>query len=551
MSQSPYLTDHATDKDLLRYEDFQSALHEIVTEAETPLTIGVFGPWGSGKTSLMRMVYNQVAGQKPSVRPVWFTAWKYDRHDALWRSFILRVLDALYPRESAPDKAWADRPRLPHDKLTEAQKEQVKLLDRLAASLYANVAWQEGSSWKVDLPVAGKEAAKLPAFMLFNLAGMGNLTKSLGIDPNVAEAIHRDIQAAHMEQLTSMEQFEEAFRQAIRAVLGDGGRLVVFVDDLDRCLPEKAIEVLEAIKLFLEVTGVVFVLGMDQAVIRQGIEARYATTFQRRGEDERIELPIHGDSYLQKIIQIPFHLPALAIEDVDDFIQELNPRLSDMTRKVLAQGVYPNPRQVKRLLNILRLLRGVANHRFSRDETVIADPLLAKTVIIQSQYPKLYQLWRQYPTLVQTLEAEYEQRPTSDHEVLLGRQQVIGGRPGKPGGDEGDMTDEAAMPAQRDGSDSGSGGLLVDYLNNRARYALLARLMTYPPEDEDGSGADRARFSGLTRQQVEVYVRLAGPVESDPTTTPVEIDEDLKAGLLSGEIVRVRDKVSQRRHPRK
>ena len=59
-------------------------------------------------------------------------------------------------------------------------------------------------------------------------------------------------------------------------------RLIVFVDDLDRCLPEKAIEVLEAIKLFLEVPGVVFVLGMDREVVERGIEARYGHFFRRR-----------------------------------------------------------------------------------------------------------------------------------------------------------------------------------------------------------------------------------------------------------------------------
>jgi Cdc6-like AAA superfamily ATPase len=271
------LTDHATDRDLLRYEDFQNALHDIVTQAETPLTVGVFGPWGSGKTSLMQMVYNQIAGKSPATRPVWFTAWKYDRHEALWRAFILRVLDALYPRADVKDPAvaWAERPRLTYDQLTDPnQKEQVKLLDRLAASLYANVAWQEGGQWKVELSGSGKEAAKLPAFMLLNLAGMGNLTKSLEVDPDLAQVIHREIQTAHMEQLNSMEQFEKAFRQAIQAVLGKDGRLIVFVDDLDRCLPEKALEVLEAIKLFLEVSGVIFILGMDQDVIRQGIEAR-------------------------------------------------------------------------------------------------------------------------------------------------------------------------------------------------------------------------------------------------------------------------------------
>ena len=61
-----------------------------------------------------------------------------------------------------------------------------------------------------------------------------------------------------------MEQFEKTFAEAITKILGEDGRLVVFVDDLDRCLPEKAIEILEAIKLFLHVPQTIFVLGMDR-----------------------------------------------------------------------------------------------------------------------------------------------------------------------------------------------------------------------------------------------------------------------------------------------
>lgn len=76
---SPYLTDYWADQDRLNFEDFAPALHDILRDAQTPLTVGVFGPWGSGKTSLMRMLRNKLdAPRNPKVRTVWFTAWKYD-----------------------------------------------------------------------------------------------------------------------------------------------------------------------------------------------------------------------------------------------------------------------------------------------------------------------------------------------------------------------------------------------------------------------------------------------------------------------------------------
>ncbi|RME09509.1 MAG: hypothetical protein D6816_04325, partial [Bacteroidetes bacterium] len=305
-----YLTDNPTPEDNLKFEDFRLALGDIAGKAATPLTIGIFGAWGSGKTSLMQMVKEDLTGKTNSVRTVWFTAWKYDRHEALWRALILRIIEALYPRQTLKDTPWEEQPRLPDDQLTEIQKEQVALLDRLASSLYGSVSWEEGGRWAVEWSKAGKEFAKLPAFVLANLTGMSSLAEAIGLDPKLAEAIHRDMQTGYMNQLVSMEQFENAFSQAVRKILGKDGRLIVFVDDLDRCLPEKAIEVLEAIKLFLEAPGVVFVLGMDKAVVQRGIEARYGAFFHQQPGRES-ELPISGDSYLQKIVQIPFHLPAL------------------------------------------------------------------------------------------------------------------------------------------------------------------------------------------------------------------------------------------------
>ncbi|MCB0627900.1 MAG: SUMF1/EgtB/PvdO family nonheme iron enzyme [Saprospiraceae bacterium] len=540
-----YLTDQATGTDLLRYEDFQAALYDVVTQSETPLTVGIFGPWGSGKTSLMQMLRQRLEAEGVAARrTVWFTAWKYDRQDALWRAFILRVLDALYPRENEPaNLPRNERPVLQKPGPREARL--IELLNRLEESVYQAIDWEEigprAINWWQFISNTGKAGVETTA----NLSSLGLFTplkKVLGGDDTPAEeiqkaaaAISRETKSYHRRQLQHMEEFEATFKEAVTLLDPQGtGRLVIFVDDLDRCLPEKALEVLEAIKLFLEVSGAVFVLGMDQTVIRQGIEARYAAAFrQERGaQGERVELPIQGDSYLQKIVQIPFHLPALAVEDVAEFIAQLNPQLSPRAQAVLAQGVYPNPRQVKRVLNILRLLRGVADRRFV-DGEVIADALLVKTVIIQSQYPALYQLWRQYPTLVQTLEAEYARRPTSDEELLTGTTRAASRSPA------GLETDAAATVPEAPAGGATRGGLLDEYLNNRSKYALLARLMTYPAESEAGSGASRARFTGLTRPQVAVYVRLAGAVESEPV--PVDVPTDLLGDLLSGEEVQIRD----------
>ena len=524
--RAAYLTDYWTIDDHLRFSDFRPALFNILTQAQTPLTVGVFGPWGSGKTSLLRMLKQDVEKKRsPSLRAVWFTAWKYDRRDALWRAFILRVLDALYPRQEG-DEPWERRDRTPVEDLGEEQAKQVEHLDRLSRSLYGTVEWEELGQWAMAWDEAGQELAKLPAFLLLLSMGTEKVADMMGISPDLAKLLQREAQAHRLEQLTSMEQFEATFREALTEILGQDGRLIVFVDDLDRCLPEKAVEVLEAIKLFLEIEGTAFVLGMDRTVIERGIEARYGECF-RREDDEGAEFPISGASYLQKIVQIPFHLPPLAVDDVGEYLAALEEKvpsdahLGQMTRQVFAHGLLPNPRQTKRALNIFRLLSEIAQTR----EMDVAWPLLAKTVLIQTQWPQLYRDWRQYPTLVQTLEAEYARQPFSEREAIRGR---------------------LAAPAEAEEAEepSGAGGLLEPYLRQRRKYALLERMLAFPGPDEGGAGPEQARFEGLGREQMAAYVRLAGAVGTEEQVA-AEVPADLLTEMLTGDRARIRDAVAR------
>ena len=457
---------------------------------------------------------------------VWFTAWKYDRHEALWRALLLRVLDALHP-EVEPEQ------------LTEEQQKLVELLGQLQESVYQQVEWQElgklAVNWGQLLKEGGKGGAEIAAALIPGAGLFKQLVEVMGGDKKggeelgkAAKAIRREIRSYHRQQLLSMEQFEEAFREGLTQALGERGRLIVFVDDLDRCLPEQAIEVLEAIKLFLEVEGVVFVLGMDKEVVEMGIQARYGALFKSGGL-ARAELPISGDAYLQKIVQIPFHLPPLISDDLQAFIVKMDEalpvreQLAGSTRAVFAQGLLPNPRQVKRALNIFRLLRAVAETREkngSLQAESVAWPLLAKTVVIQTQYPELYRHWRQYPRLIQRLEKEYSENPIEESELERG----IFER--KAGGEE--------KPRQIPDSD-----ILAPYLNDRRKLALLARMLSYPPAEEAGTGRLLARFQGLDREQMAVYVRLAGAVEAE---APVEtVEGAIWDEILSGDPVKVVD----------
>ncbi len=524
-----YLSDAPAREDGLKLDAFRDSLLEILLNAETPLTVGVFGTWGSGKSTILSMLKREIDARKLHyLRTVWFTAWKYDKEDALWRSFVLRVVDGLYPGDENGE-------RLAPEDLDDGQREAVALLDRLERAVYETVYWQGESRWALNAESLVKEGFRLPLWLASHLAGMGDVAGAIGLKPDLANLLERKVREYHMGQLQFMEQFSDEFEEAVRLVLrGEGsefrGRLVVFVDDLDRCLPEKAVEILEAIKLFLDVPGTVFVIGMDREVIRRGIETHYGALLRSAVRSDTP--PIDGDRYLEKIIQIPFNVPPLDVDARQDFISFLEEdlpqefRLDDVTRQVIARGVFPTPRQAKRVLNIFNLLRQIVRNQVKQgaiEKDATSWPLLAKAVLIQTQWPEVYRWWRQYPTLVQTLEEEFAQRPVTEEEALKGRVPAQEGAERKPE----------------------EGGILGEIRENRpTRYSLLAEALSYPKRGEED--ADKNRFEGLSRKQLWAYIALVGTVESVEGSAPPEVPlpKDWMSIISAGDEVKIRDMLS-------
>lgn len=531
-----YLSDYRSAEDLLDFDLFRPALMEIVRNAATPLTLGVFGSWGTGKTSLLHQLMSEIKSKgNPHQRAIWFTAWKYEEQEALWRAFLLRVIDGLYPHEN-------DERLLLDDLKDEDQRAGAEYLERLERSIYENVSWVESGKWNVNTVELVKQGIRLPIWLAFQLAGQGGIAKDLGIAPELAKLLERETREHHLNQLNSLEQFAAEFEKAIKLILGNDGRLIVFVDDLDRCLPEKTIQILEAIKLFMDVPGVVFVLGMDREIVRRGIETYYGAML--KGDKSMDATPINGDSYLQKMVQIPFYLPPLLSNGRAKFINGLlgrDTRLDALTRQVFSIGVFPTPRQIKRVLNIFFLLRQIADEQQRRkliSDGEILNPLLAKTVLIQSQWPELYQDWRQHPGLIQALEDYYIQNPLSEDEHLYGREAA-------------ESPEDVELPskttvrlAARQSRKVLATSLMAPYVNNRQKYALLGSLLGYPSYRK-GSNWAQCHFSGLTLTHLNNYIGLVGAVEPPPQVQENDLPEGLLAEIQSGDAARLKTLIAR------
>jgi len=391
----PILSDLPTDKDELDFQPYVEALADILLDpnTHTPLVLGVFGSWGSGKTSLMQMLRAKVAGGEeqtatPFHRTVWFNAWKYNQEDALWRALLLLLLDDL-------EHLLKKDP--PAD--VEGEPSARELLDMLREALYHKSGWTEKGERQPDWTQALTSGAGLAFNLILSGVGLGLPAKALEAaqaalgkgEPvsqlsKLAQAFRREELSHYQAQLRSLEQFQHNFERLVEVLLRREGkqdrRLVVFVDDLDRCLPEKAIQVLEAIKLFLDVPGCIFVLGLDPEAIEKAVETRYKNKVKAR-------------EYLEKIIQLPFILPPIEDEPMRGYVKSLAPALPDpRCAEVFAQGLTRNPRKVKRVLNIFLLLSRLVEKRVALAES-ITPVRLAKVVVIQHAHPDLYSLLRQ------------------------------------------------------------------------------------------------------------------------------------------------------------
>ena len=486
------LDDQWTDKDALDFTPYVETLADIIQTGNTPLTIGVFGTWGSGKTSLMKMVKNQLP---KDFTVAWFDAWKYDKEDTLWRAFILSVLTAV-------------RSRVKEGQPTED-------LDYLETMLYRAIEIEKTGGVTIDLAKLGGSVAKgvvqLGLSFIPGGAVLSEFVKKVqelgaeSLTDEVTDAIQRERTKIHIEHVRFLEQFQSKFRVLVEQhISNNGGRLVIFVDDLDRCLPEKAIEVLEAIKLFIDVKDCVFVLGLDQGVIARGIEMKYKEFGDNKDADGQARFTIEGIKYLEKIIQLPFQIPPVESTDMGDFVHGLSTEWPhDECPKIFTEGLGDNPRQIKRTVNTFLMLWKLAEKRKAKLQERVKPIRLAKVVAIQTVYPDLYNLLlKDEPRYLRELEEYY--RAESSQERKLERGDVL------PQGATGDAIAEKAVARLEPPP------ALVPFLSRRGAAAVRRILTLHVLEMKD------ANFAGLPPDELKLYFTLTRRAEAPQPTPPPE-----------------------------
>lgn len=364
----------------LDFGSYADAFKGIIQGSEPRFSIGIFGGWGSGKSTLMDEIRNRLDADKCIA--VTFSAWRYEKEEHLIVPLLDSIRDAL--------NKWSEgRPAETADVATKV----ARTIGGVTESIL------RGFSIKVGIPQV------LEASFDANKA----ITEASMLDDEEAMAV-----APRSFYYASFESLKSSFANFHQK--SGGARIVVFIDDLDRCLPEGALEVLESMKLFFDFDGFVFVVGLDQQVVEWSIDHRYAEKSVNNEEDG---FKVRGADYIKKIFQVPFALPPIAQRRAEELIAAVsaNITLSDAQRRDLKTKVLPhlehllaagnvNLRDVKRFLNSYTLIMKVHNDLLP--EVVLA----LQTIAFHPDWRKIFEalrvhgedLAREFSNLVQGLD---------------------------------------------------------------------------------------------------------------------------------------------------
>ncbi|MFJ8203238.1 KAP family P-loop NTPase fold protein [Micromonospora chalcea] len=276
---APLFDDNPAILDLLGIDAVAEVVARVVTSGGLdPVTVGIHSAWGGGKSTALNLIADRL-GREGHVVVVRIDPWEFENAEDLRGTMIAQVLDELQGRvESTPGLEPSKRQRL---------------VSRLG-DLRRRIAW-------------GRVAQVLVSSAVKMSPDFEGLINALTPKPKEAEADAAATQATAGAQ--GMAGFREAF-EALMCEVDGIRRVVVLVDDLDRCLPPTIMATLEAIKLFLSVQGMAFVLAADEDLIREAIGVHL----------EGAAKGGFAQLYTEKIIQLPISLPVLSVEQAEAYI---------------------------------------------------------------------------------------------------------------------------------------------------------------------------------------------------------------------------------------
>jgi hypothetical protein len=286
---------------LPRQQRLVEGLLNLIDNRETtpPLSVGLFGPWGSGKSSAMHMLRSELARSGRYV-DVWFNAWRFHREVQLGPALLQSICDAVAAKSDTVTHLAIAWRRIKDSKLRD-------ILLFLVPTLLVSFMFYVCVRSTVVLGSLASGALVLAGVWLKLIAP---LSKVFALDPA------RLLSAAPKQRLTFVREFSIELREVMQK-LPHGMRLIVFVDDLDRCPPERIVDVLETMNMLADAGSAMFVIGADPVVVRGAIEYCHRDmldNLRRSGSDDVRDF---GTRFMAKLITLGVNVPPLSAAEVD------------------------------------------------------------------------------------------------------------------------------------------------------------------------------------------------------------------------------------------
>jgi hypothetical protein len=327
-------------RDSLNFGEFVEPFARRLIESvgNTPFTVGIFAPWGQGKSTVMRMLQAQLEGR--GCPTIWFEPWKYNGREGVWKGLALTLVGQVRRNETLR---------------AELMRRQAPLKAFAAKALWGSLI---GRDWAQDLVDAVQKEPWSPSL------------------------------------LHEVEEHLETLFELVNRPADDGAPrpLVLFVDDLDRCLPDTALAVLEAVKLVLSRRGLIIVMGIAVEELARAVQAAYAKEMKDTpGPFDKD----WGHKYLAKMIQLPFELPFISAASFEDYVgrcldeSHISEVLVDERwKRIIREACRSNLREVKRFVNhfISEMDKAIANQGQAPNQPQLDPRRVAFLVLLGWQF---------------------------------------------------------------------------------------------------------------------------------------------------------------------
>jgi KAP family P-loop domain len=301
--------DNDTDIDLLGFDVFVDTISHLVKKTRLlPLTMGVYGDWGSGKSSLMRMARGDLETSDRYVC-VSFSPWQYEDYEDTKAALLALVLSAVRKQISVGSKVAEEVTDKTESLLRTLGRRVnwIRLLGFAGKGLTSVALAAHGQN--VDPSMAISAMSDLVA-----VPSLEHIGEAMTATSETGDKVLREPREEVRETIEqSIGEFREDFGELLARV--DIDALVVFIDDLDRCLPDTIVDVLEAVRLFLAVPKTAYVIGADERIIQHAVARRYPEL-----PGQAIDI---SRDYLEKIVQIPMRIPRMTAAEIETYLNLL------------------------------------------------------------------------------------------------------------------------------------------------------------------------------------------------------------------------------------